>query len=673
MPDPRLLLCDCAGTQTVDADRIGAATGLACSRVHTGLCTHQLEHAQKALAEGDEVIVACQQEAPVFEALAEAMDAPVPLFVDIRDRAGWSDEGGKAAPKMAALLAGALTPLRPAPVRDISSEGMCLILGHPDTVLPVAERLADDLAVTCLLTETPDLMPGAVRRFDVALGRLKRAQGGFGAFKVTIAGYRALEPAGRGAPQFGEAQAEAASECDIILDLSGGVPLLHPAGHRDGYLRADPGDPLAVADAARKAAGMVGTFEKPLYVRLQPELCAHSRAEQVGCTRCIDACATGAIQPAGDHVQVDPDVCAGCGACASVCPSEAIAFDAPGADYIFAQLRAMGEAWRKAGGPGAPRLLVHDADHGRQMIALAARFGRGLPADVIPLEVPSLSIFGHAEAMVALASGFSKVDLLLSPDSERDVLEGQGALVAALTAGVGLEGVRMGMIDVADPDALSDTLYTAKAPAHPTASVLAMGRRRDVTRLAARALAGETLPDAPVPLPAGAPYGTIVLNDDACTLCLSCASLCPSGAILDHPDRPEMRFKEDACLQCGLCVTICPENAITLQPQMDLSDTAFREREMKSEEPFACIECGVEFGVKSMIGRTVERMEAKGVKPEVTRLMQMCPDCKVRAQYHQENNPFGMGERPMVRTAESENDSTDPDKGGRGGGGPTLH
>ena len=664
MPEPRLLLCDCAGTQTIDPARIGQATGLSCSRVFTGLCTHQLEHARTAMADGGEVVVACRQEAPVFEALAEELDAPAPLCVDIRDRAGWSDEGAQAAPKMAALLAAALTPLRPAPVRDIGSEGMCLIIGHPDTVLPVAEGLADDLAVTCLLSAEPDLMPGVVRRFDVALGRMKRAQGGFGAFKVTIAGYRALEPGGRGAPRFGAAQPEAASECDIILDLSGGTPLLHPAGHRDGYLRADPGDPLAVANAARKAAGMVGTFEKPLYVRLQPELCAHSRAQQTGCTRCIDACATGAILPAGDHVKVDPDVCAGCGACSSVCPSEAIAFEAPTAEYTFARLRTMGEAWRKAGGTGAPRLLVHDEEHGRQMIALAARFGRGLPADVIPLEVPSLSIFGHAEAMVALASGFSRIELLLSPDSERDILEREAALVSALAAGVGLEGGRIGMIDQSDPDALSEVLHAGRAPAHPATSVLAMGRRRDVTRLAARALAGDRLPEAPVPLPAGAPYGTIVLNHDACTLCLSCAGLCPSGAILDHPDRPEMRFKEDACLQCGICVSICPENALSLQPQMDLSDTAFRAREMKSEEPFACVECGVLFGVKSMIERTVERMQARGVRAEATQLMQMCPDCKVRAQYHQENNPFGMGERPAVRTADDD---------GRGGGGPTLH
>ena len=37
-----------------------------------------------------------------------------------------------------------------------------------------------------------------------------------------------------------------------------------------------------------------------------------------------------------------------------------------------------------------------------EMIRLAARFGRGLPADVIPLEVSALAGFGHAEMLAAL-------------------------------------------------------------------------------------------------------------------------------------------------------------------------------------------------------------------------------------------------------------------------------
>jgi hypothetical protein len=37
-----------------------------------------------------------------------------------------------------------------------------------------------------------------------------------------------------------------------------------------------------------------------------------------------------------------------------------------------------------------------------------------------------------------------------------------------------------------------------------------------------------------------------------------------------------------------------------------------------------------------------------------TKLIQMCDDCRVTAQYHQENSPFFGGERPRVRTTDDD-------------------
>ncbi|MEO0822991.1 MAG: hypothetical protein AAF074_21515, partial [Pseudomonadota bacterium] len=36
------------------------------------------------------------------------------------------------------------------------------------------------------------------------------------------------------------------------------------------------------------------------------------------------------------------------------------------------------------------------------------------------------------------------------------------------------------------------------------------------------------------------------------------------------------------------------------------------------------------------------------------RLIQMCDDCRVRAQFRMPDNPFAMGERPRPRTTEDE-------------------
>ena len=639
-----LVLCDCEGTQSIDRKTLEETTGLRCSKIYDGLCTRQIGAAAEAIGQGD-AIIACQQERARFEELAAELGLPEPGFVDIRDRAGWTRKGEDPAPKMAALAAEAAMAAPAPKALDVVSEGICLVIGAAEVALPAAERLAGALGVTVLLTDAGALPLD--RRFDVVRGEVRSLSGALGGFELRIDRLQQVAPGGRGAFGLTAPRDGGVSECDIVLDLSGGTPLVPAPAKREGYLRADPGDPNAVAAALLEAVQLVGTFEKPLYVRMEESLCAHSRAGQVGCTRCLDICPTGAITPAGEHVTVDPMICAGCGACAALCPSGAISYDDPPVDHLFRRLDMLARSYRKAGGT-APRLLVCDTAHGREMIALAARFGDGLPADVIPLELDTVSGFGHAEMLAALATGFARVDVLLAPTTERDALIREQALAEAVS-GVG----RVGLLDVADPEEMSRRLYDADRLPAQAEPVLPMGSRRQVTRLAAQALAGT--PEEPLPLPEGAPYGAVLVDTEACTLCLSCVSLCPSGALVDNPDMPQLRFQEDACLQCGICKTVCPEDAITLEPRLDLTDAALSQRVLNEEEPFACIECGALFGVKSTVEKIMETLAGKHpmfAESDAARMIQMCDNCRVNAQYHSQDNPFAMGERPKVRTTE---------------------
>jgi ferredoxin len=649
---PRLLLCDCTGTMRPDAEAIGRGTGLVCGKVHTHLCRAEAGAAAAALKSGEPVIIACGQEAPAFMALAEELGAEAHLScVDIRDRAGWSDD--TAGPKMAALIAEARLVVPPVPAIDVESAGVCLVYGRGEQAVEAAARLAPHLAVTCMLAEPAEVMAPATG-MEVVTGRLRTATGALGRFALEIDGFAELEPAGRGPRRFGPRRDGARSECDLILDLTGGVPLFPAHEKRDGYVRADPGDPVAVERALFDAAQLVGTFEKPLHIRFEESLCAHSRAQKTACTRCLEVCPTGAISPAGDTVRIDPHICAGCGACHAVCPSGAAASDDPPVAHLFRRMRVMAEAYRAAGGE-APRLLVHDAGHGAEMIRLAARYGRGLPGDVIPLELRAVTLFGHAEQLAALALGYTSVDMLAGPRTERIPLEPQIELARAIAAGCGITSERIRLIEPADPDALSDLLYQNRPKAHAVEPILPLGGRRDTVRLAARALAGAELPDAPIPLPKGAPYGAIRIDRDACTLCLSCAGLCPTGAILDNPDKPQISFREEACIQCGLCANICPEKAIELVPRLDLSDAALSPHVLNEEEPFECISCGKPFGVRSSIERIVEKLSGKHwmfTNSDNVKLIQMCDDCRVKAQFHSETAPMALGTPRRPRTTD---------------------
>jgi ferredoxin len=159
-----------------------------------------------------------------------------------------------------------------------------------------------------------------------------------------------------------------------------------------------------------------------------------------------------------------------------------------------------------------------------------------------------------------------------------------------------------------------------------------------------------------VVLPEGAPFGAVVLNVEGCTLCLACVSACPTGALIDDPERPMLRFNEDACVQCGLCKATCPEKVITLKPQIDFRAATATARVLKQEEPFACIRCGKPFGVKSTIDRVTAKLEGKHwmFKGAAQRLdlLKMCEDCRVIVVTEESFDPHAAPPRPLVRTTE---------------------
>ncbi|MBI3703968.1 MAG: 4Fe-4S dicluster domain-containing protein [Rhizobiales bacterium] len=625
------------------------------------LCRAELERFRKIAAGGEPTIVACTQEAPLFNEVAGEIAGSGTLgFVNIRETAGWSKDAKAAGPKMAALIAAAAEPAPDFAFVSLSSEGVTLLYGRDERVLEAAELLKDHLDITVLIKPPADIAPARVTEYPVVKGSIRAAKGRLGAFELTIDDYAAPQPSSRGALSFGPARNDAKSRCDILIDLTGGTPLFPAAELRDGYLRADPGDPAAVLRAVLKARDLTGTFDKPRYITFTEDLCAHSRSKLVGCRRCLDLCPTGAIAPNGDHVAIDAHICAGCGQCAAACPTGAAAYALPPADALLRKLRALLGGYREAGGRQAV-VLFHDGDHGGALIDALARHGDGLPANVLPVQVNEVTQVGLEAVAASFAYGASALRFLIRAKPRHDLagLAKTVALAEPILAGVGFAGSRVATIEIDDPDALGATLR-AMAPmdgAAKPATFSAVGGKRDVIRLALREMhAVAPHPVDVVALPAGAPFGTLEVKVEGCTLCLSCVSACPTGALSDDPERPTLRFAEDACVQCGLCAATCPEKVIGLKPQLDFRSATAMSRIVKQEEPFACISCGKPFGVKSSVERVLAKLEGKHwmFKDSKTRLdvIKMCESCRVTAMAAEQFDPFGAPARPDVRTTD---------------------
>ena len=432
-----------------------------------------------------------------------------------------------------------------------------------------------------------------------------------------------------------------------------GIKLFGPDG-------AKLNDSLEAAIEQLMARDLTGEFGKPRYVDFHEELCAHSRSSIVGCHRCLDLCPTGAIAPNGDHVAIDARICAGCGQCAAACPTGAAAYALPPADALLSRLRTLLAAYRQAGGR-EPVVLFHDGEHGTDLIDALARFGDGLPANVLPVAVNEVTQVGLEVVAAAFAYGAAAVRFLLRAKPRHDIagLAKTIALAEPILGGLGFNGPRAATIETDDPDALGMALRTLPAmpPAVEAAQFAPVGGKREVLRLSLRELHGVApAPRDVVPLPADAPFGAVIVDTTGCTLCLSCVSACPTGALSGDPDKPMLRFSEDACVQCGLCRATCPEKVIALQPQIDFRAATAQARVIKQEEPFACIRCGKPFGVKSTIERVAAKLEGKHwmYKDSKSRLdlIKMCDDCRVTVTTEQQFDPFGAPQRPRPRTTD---------------------
>jgi ferredoxin len=676
LQDKTLHLCSCNGTMPLDAEALARVLELAGPLpMHRQLC--QKELGALTAGPGADTLVACTQEAEAFRDACDDAGRTHPLtFVNIREAAGWSAEARAATPKIAALIAAAALP-DPDPVPRVTyrSEGRLLIVGPADAALSWAEALAEKLAVTVLVTgraagrELP-----LDREFPICSGRLERLSGWLGAFEaqwvqenpidlerctrctacIDVCPEKAIDWSFQidldrcrdhrqcvvacgsvGAIDFDRRDTARDESFDLVLDLDR-TPYFRMHQPPQGYWC--PGaDVAAQALAITEIAAAVGSFEKPKYFAYKASICAHSRSGQPGCNLCIDVCSTAAIRADGDHVLVEPHLCMGCGACATVCPSGAMTYAYPPVADLGKRVRTLLATYRAAGGRD-PCLLFHD-EKGRELILRLGRRGKGLPARVIPVEVHHIASTGIDVWLGALAYGASEVALLATGSEApqyAEALARQMSFAEAITTALGYQGTHLHLLRTPDSAALESAVWAlppalaVRAPAtfHWTAdkrATIALA----VEHLSAHAPTPQTL----IALSAGAPFGTISVDRDACTMCLACVGACPEGALLDNPqaDAPQLRFIETQCVQCGLCAATCPEDAITLVPRLALTGEARQARILNEAAMFNCVRCGKPLGTQKMIDNMLAKLAGHSMfaAPGALDRLKMCADCRV--------------------------------------------
>ena len=343
-----------------------------------------------------------------------------------------------------------------------------------------------------------------------------------------------------------------------------------------------------------------------------PYRCAVMRNRNAGCTRCAQACTSGAIAIDCDEVVIDPQRCAGCGTCATVCPTCALEArhpnDAELAQLVARALEATGDTlvivcdalWRRNAGRIDPQravrvtclgrvdesVLVEAVSHGARRLLLAhasceccpRSMGRATYGEVVDTANLLLEAWGspvraelrerlppcvrlEGPAAVGLAYDEGRRSLLA-----RAARAGAQAIGQGTDAPVGEDGERYVergrplkvMLDGTLPHFLPDRrerLLDALA---------CLGEPADVT-LETRL------------------WGRVDIDVDRCKTCLMCATFCPTGAIskvMGPEGRVTLEHRPADCVKCSCCTDVCPTEALALREDVlarEIADGAVAE------------------------------------------------------------------------------------------------
>ena len=337
----------------------------------------------------------------------------------------------------------------------------------------------------------------------------------------------------------------------------------------------------------------------------------HERLTDV-CGKCEEVCPTTAILKIDDerHLQFDPVNCHGCGGCVSVCPSGAL-------DYTQMPM----DTFEEVSGffdDTVALLLPEQLDLATLDVPLAP--------GVLPLAIPGQKFLSEVHLLTLLQKSGHPVIFY------SDVLsKGTGDAITILNEIFERKYHTKAIHYCQTPDELLSAMERiAPIPeARFGMETYGMKKREVFTHRLAHLVGEEDL--GIVTTGEHIHYGTVTVNEAACTLCLACVGACNAGALTAHPEDNTLRLNASMCTDCGYCEYVCPEaNCLTVHhDELHLQPDYFKQIVLAQDELFACVECGREFATVKAIEKIAAMMAPRFGNDEARiRSLYCCPDCK---------------------------------------------
>jgi ferredoxin len=595
----------------------------------------------------EHVVVGCCAKPLIFE---EALQGKTLHFLDLKGKCfaphSNLEQAHTKASKMieAEIRVSNIKAKNPVPVNPLQVGNRVVIFTEFSEGLKLASMLdelmdGDSAAVTlCISSDIEGLEDGSPLLEQRT--SLIAVEGRLGNLKITLEPDQILN---------GGSQKRFDLKADQLIVLT----KTHPPGikRRTGvHLLSGVGNEI-LEETVRQVRDLVGHFHKPVHLTYDQDICAGGDKGMETCGRCISYCPYDAISRQTENrlrIQVDHLTCEGCGACVSACPTSALQFTEPSPQEIYARMAALLESSKeKQGNVEPPVIVFHCEEMGRKVLETAGLVPLPYSPGVLPVEVPCLRYVSESNMLAAMSLGAAGVGLLGCedcPNGERELLYQKYDFTQLILQNFDLDQDRVRII-TAEAGQEADAVEAinqfvsqlSESPMVPSWTTPSQTLNRPILSDVLGGFIDQTGNEpGRISLSSELPFAFANINESGCTLCRSCANVCPTNAFRFEEESNSLYFKHINCVGCGLCEEVCPENVITIKRELVLEKQSLDYTLVAEDEMINCSKCEKPY----INRRALEAVESKLFEIESLKntfsgnrknILRMCPDCRTVA------------------------------------------